>query len=407
MTGTFPMEWAPTKEWIKHGSPSLIRDMASTMRKVRQTLCKQSTPRRLVHNPAIPTVRKVAGKPDVERAYVDPMSRAPIAHIPVCIGGVNGYQTPGAIDSAADVNVMAMSAMKEAKLELRFRSGSPRFTQADENESVASGWLDTVIGLGNNFELSARFIIKEGIDYNVLLGTTSMRSINGVISFVRNRFEFQLPLTKQWQALSLIGPKRKGAPTRVSVVGSTSLLGECSMAQERTREKKLCTAQKEDVFGGEQLATALPTGEVEEEGDLDKYAEIPDLLSPEDDSDDDDEEILPRVTRCREPPNNPTILEDIEPPQAPAQQENSPDADADDYAFGIIFSSLHLQALHEFGGEWAHQPNRSPRTDGALQRLILDDAPRGVPAPNSHFAPLPLTRVGATGGLDRQGAGHP
>jgi hypothetical protein len=33
------MEWAPTKEWIKHGSPSLIRDMASTMRKVGQTLC--------------------------------------------------------------------------------------------------------------------------------------------------------------------------------------------------------------------------------------------------------------------------------------------------------------------------------------------------------------------------------
>jgi hypothetical protein len=202
---------------------------------------------------------------------------------------------------------------------------------------VASRWLDTVIGLGNNFELGARFIIKEGIDYDVLLGTTSMRSINRVISFVRNRFEFQLPLTKQWRALPLIGPKRKGAPTRVSVVGSTSLLGGSSMAQEQARE---------DVFGGEQLATALPTGEVEEEGDLDEYAEIPDLLSPEDDSDDDDEEILPRVTRCREPSDNPTIPEDIEPPQAPAQQENSPDANAHDYAFGIIFSSLHNVRRH-------------------------------------------------------------
>jgi hypothetical protein len=91
---------------------------------------------------------------------------------------------------SSNVTVMAMSAMKEAKLESRFWSGSPRFTEADGNESVASGWLDTVIGLGNNFELGARSIIKEGIDYNVLLGTTSMRSINGVISFVRNRFEF-------------------------------------------------------------------------------------------------------------------------------------------------------------------------------------------------------------------------
>jgi hypothetical protein len=87
------MEWAPTKEWIKHGSPSLIRDMASTMRKVGQTLCKQSAPRRLVPNPATPTVRKVAGKPDVERAYMDPMSRAPIAHIPVRIGGTRKEMT--------------------------------------------------------------------------------------------------------------------------------------------------------------------------------------------------------------------------------------------------------------------------------------------------------------------------
>jgi hypothetical protein len=168
-----------------------------------------------------------------------------------------------------------------------------------------------------------------------------MRSINGVISFVRNRFEFQLPLTKQWRALPLISPKRKGAPTRVSVVGSTSLLGRSSMAQEHAREKELCTAHMEDVFGGKQLATALPTGEVEEEGDLDEYVGFPDLL-PEDDSDDDDEEILPRVTRCREPPDNPTIPEDIE----PLQQENSPGADADDYAFGIIFSSLHDVRRH-------------------------------------------------------------
>jgi hypothetical protein len=173
-----------------------------------------------------------------------------------------------------------------------------------------------------------------------------MRSINGVIGFVRNRFEFQLPLTKQWRALPLIGPKRKGAPTGVSVVGSTSLLGESSMAQGHAREKELCTAHMEDVFGGEQLATALRTGEVKEEGDLDEYAGIPDLLSPEDDSDDDVEEILLRVTRCRKPPDNPTIPEDIEPPQTPAQQENSPDADADDYAFGIIFSSLHDVRRH-------------------------------------------------------------
>jgi hypothetical protein len=352
MTGTFSMEWTPTKEWFKHGSPSLIRDMASTMRKVGQTLCKQSAPRHLVHSPAVPTVRKVAGKPDVERAYVDPMSRAPIAHISVRIGGVNGYQTPGAIDSGADVNVMAMSAMKAAKLESRFQSGSPRFTQADGNESMASGWLDTVIGLGNNFELGARCVIKEGIDYDVLFGTTSMRSINGVISFVRNRFEFQLPLTKQWRALPLIEPKRRGAPTRVSVVGSTST------TLEGTSARGAYAAEVKDVFGAGTLDTAFPSGEAEEGGNLDAEMGVPDLLGPEEDIEYDNEDLenaedLPHVARCREPPDNPIIPKDIEPPKSsPANSAEAQPAQEkcaekeDDYAFGVIFSSLHDVRRH-------------------------------------------------------------
>jgi hypothetical protein len=36
----------------------------------------------------------------------------------------------------------------------------------------------------------------------------------------------------------------------VSVVGSTSLLEGCSMAQGQAREKELCTTHLEDVFGG-------------------------------------------------------------------------------------------------------------------------------------------------------------
>jgi hypothetical protein len=54
MKGTCAMEWAPTKERVTHGSPPLVRDMASTMRKVGQTLCKRLAPHRLIHNRAVP-----------------------------------------------------------------------------------------------------------------------------------------------------------------------------------------------------------------------------------------------------------------------------------------------------------------------------------------------------------------
>jgi hypothetical protein len=53
MASTISMEWTPTKERITHGSPSLTRDMASTMRKVGQTLCKKSAPRWLIHDRAV------------------------------------------------------------------------------------------------------------------------------------------------------------------------------------------------------------------------------------------------------------------------------------------------------------------------------------------------------------------
>jgi hypothetical protein len=54
MTGTFSMDWAPTEEGITHNSPPLVRDMASTMRKVGQTLCKKLAQHRLIHNRAVP-----------------------------------------------------------------------------------------------------------------------------------------------------------------------------------------------------------------------------------------------------------------------------------------------------------------------------------------------------------------
>jgi hypothetical protein len=54
MTGTFFIEWAPMEKGIKHGSPSLSRNMASTMRKVGRMLCKRLASWRPIHNGAVP-----------------------------------------------------------------------------------------------------------------------------------------------------------------------------------------------------------------------------------------------------------------------------------------------------------------------------------------------------------------
>jgi hypothetical protein len=60
------------------------------------------------------------------------------------ISGVTGLERPGAIDSGADVNVMAMNTVA-AKLEHMFKAGNPRFTSTDGKKSVAKGWVDTFI----------------------------------------------------------------------------------------------------------------------------------------------------------------------------------------------------------------------------------------------------------------------
>jgi hypothetical protein len=53
---------------IKHGSPSLSRNMASTMRKVGRTLCKRLAPWRPIHNGAVP---KAHGNERVASSWLD------------------------------------------------------------------------------------------------------------------------------------------------------------------------------------------------------------------------------------------------------------------------------------------------------------------------------------------------
>jgi hypothetical protein len=68
MTGTLPMEWAPMEKGIKHGSPSLSRNMASTMHKVGRMLCEGLAPWRPIHNGAI---SKAHGNELVASSWLD------------------------------------------------------------------------------------------------------------------------------------------------------------------------------------------------------------------------------------------------------------------------------------------------------------------------------------------------
>jgi hypothetical protein len=292
----------------------MLKDMAATMRRVGQSMVKQPTPRRLVANPS-PTVRKIEGQLEVERVFVDPMSRSPIALIPVRIGGVTGLERPGAIDSGADVNVMAMNTMAAAKLEHKFKAGNPRFTQADSKESVAKGWVDTFIGLGNNFELGARFIVEENIDYDLLLGTTSMKRINRVINFAKDRFEFQLPRCKQGRALPLTCPRSIGQTPHVSVANAARRLVRA------VPDQLLSGPHVENVFGAMELQPqsypegpaappeAFPAARVcQEEDDLDDEDEPPPLVQGDSDNEDEPPSLIEGDSDDEEEP--PPLVQD-------------------------------------------------------------------------------------------------
>jgi hypothetical protein len=149
VTTTVNLKWIPTDVFIQHGSPSLVRDMVSTARRVGQSMTKQSEPRR-VTNPA-PVVRQITpsagttGNQEVERTYVDPMACDPIATVPARIGGVDGVEGRMDIDCGANVNVMAQQAIERAALQHKVKPGKSRFTQADGCEATSNGWIDTRI----------------------------------------------------------------------------------------------------------------------------------------------------------------------------------------------------------------------------------------------------------------------
>ncbi|GAQ93044.1 putative retrotransposon protein [Klebsormidium nitens] len=59
-------------------------------------------------------------------------------------------------------------------------------------------------------ELGARFLVQDHLNYDVLLGTSSMKKVNGVINFPKGRFEFQLSHSHKIVSLNLIMPPKRG-----------------------------------------------------------------------------------------------------------------------------------------------------------------------------------------------------
>ncbi|GAQ91262.1 hypothetical protein KFL_007540010 [Klebsormidium nitens] len=227
VSGTFPLSWFRSEAYTAHGNPQLLQDMARTLKKVGQASTAPNpddfTGAANVRNATASAASSppTEDEPVVERVFVNPLIRESIAYVAARIGGVRGLERPTCIDSGADVNVMSLETVRAASLEHKFRPGTPTFLQADGSSTTAAGWVDTAVGLGKNLEICARFLVQDNLNYDVLLGTTSMKKVNGVINFQKGRFEFQLPRSHKTCALNLITPpKRARARPQVTVINA-------------------------------------------------------------------------------------------------------------------------------------------------------------------------------------------
>jgi predicted aspartyl protease len=108
------------------------------------------------------------------------------------------------LDSGANVGMMDLRVTEQAGLSSQIQNGRPSFSTADGKMATALGWLDVKLGLGTRLELKTHFVIAQGLDYQVLLGTNVLRPLHGVIDYHSKRFKFQLPTSKEWRSLPLI-----------------------------------------------------------------------------------------------------------------------------------------------------------------------------------------------------------
>jgi hypothetical protein len=122
------------------------------------------------------------------------------------VEGIYGVPAYVHLDSGANVGTMDLGVAKKAGLSSQFKNGKPSFSTADGKMATGLGWLDAKLGLGTRLGIKTRFVVAKGLDYQVLLGTNTLRSLHGIINYHSKRFKFQLPASKEWQSLPLIDP---------------------------------------------------------------------------------------------------------------------------------------------------------------------------------------------------------
>jgi hypothetical protein len=89
------------------------------------------------------------------------------------------------------------------------------------------GWLDAKLGLDTRLEIKTRFVVAQNLDYQVLLGTNSLRPLHGVINYHSKRFKtFQLPTSKEWRSLPLIDPAPQAQNAQAVALASDETVPE-------------------------------------------------------------------------------------------------------------------------------------------------------------------------------------
>jgi hypothetical protein len=193
----FPTKWVPTKELIKHCPPNVLGDLKRAAsdavhehlnRANAGTICQADAPGTLPEQLTITPQR----------------TRPPLNRTAARVGGINGVAAYVHLDSGANVGMMDLKTAEKAGLSSSIRNGNPSFSTADGKMATGLGWLDAKLGLGTRLEVKTRFVVAQGLDYQVLLGTNALRPLHVIINYHSKRFTFQLPTSKEWRSLPLI-----------------------------------------------------------------------------------------------------------------------------------------------------------------------------------------------------------
>ncbi|GAQ93161.1 putative retrotransposon protein, partial [Klebsormidium nitens] len=106
--GSFPLDWVPMTVAVRHGSPQLVRDLQTTVRKALQTLKRPAGPRPspLSAPRAVETVNTIITT-SAEYLEVDPDApRRSIAKVAAKMGGVDGHRKIAWLDSVGTPRAM-------------------------------------------------------------------------------------------------------------------------------------------------------------------------------------------------------------------------------------------------------------------------------------------------------------